>query len=180
VTTISNLACGLLLLVAVGNDLGAGKAGELPSGNNTVAGPALLEGSAGSKSIIFSNFSGENHHYGITIVNQGKLSVTVKDFGQLGGSNFSATVEPNSSFGAHVSLNNTSSIQVVFDKPAEKSDAQGLSGAWTLPPRKSSGSHTRRYRKAAHYMAIGYFLAAPTPRVTTIPISVACRDRGGP
>ena len=133
-TLFSYLTCGVLVVAAVSG--GAGTTGQLPSGNNAIAGPAFLEGAAGSKTIIFSNFSGENQQYGITIINQGKLSVTLKDSGQLGGSNFSATIEPGTSFGAHVSLNNTSSIQVGFDKSEENSERGKLLWRVDIIPRK--------------------------------------------
>ncbi len=136
-STYSFIGCMFLLLIAtVGGTQEAVGPSQLPAGNNTIVGPILLQGAPASKTIVFTNFSGENQHYGITISNHGNIGATVKDSGQFGGTNFMATINPGASYGAHVSVNNLSSIEIVFEKSADKSAVGKLTWRLDIVPRK--------------------------------------------
>jgi hypothetical protein len=133
----SYLCAGVLLLAgAITGAPEPGKTTRLTSASNTIAGPALLEGAPGSKTLIFSNFSGDKQQYGITIVNHGNVEATLKDCGQFGGSNFSAAVPPGPAYGAHIILDNGSSVEVSFDKSEKKSAQCRLTWRVDIVPKR--------------------------------------------
>ncbi len=130
--------CALVLLLggAMTGAQESTKTARLTSASNTIAGPGLLEGTPGSKTLIFSNFSGAKQQYGITIVNHGNVEATLKDCGQFGGSNFSAAVPPGPAYAVHVTLDNGSSLEVSFDKSDKKSAQGRLTWRVDIVPKK--------------------------------------------
>lgn len=109
---------------------------DLQSTYNTIAGPVQTEGSPGSKNVIFTNNSGETHQYVLTLVNNGKMDVSLRDFEQFGGSSFSATVSSGAPFATHINLKNTSSVELSFDKTANKGTAGKVIWRVDIIPRK--------------------------------------------